>query len=102
MSKQDASYETRDGKQNMRIHTHDGSAPKEGRPVIFYYHGGGWVIADSDTYEVSILALASKTNAIVFAGLGGNVARSGLRHGGRGPPRRQTRGDGVGGPEPYA
>lgn len=34
-------------------------------PVIVYYHGGGWVIADLDTYEPSARALAAKTGAIV-------------------------------------
>lgn len=34
-------------------------------PVIVYYHGGGWVIADTKTYEASGKALADKTKAIV-------------------------------------
>ncbi len=36
-------------------------------PVIVYYHGGGWVIADLDTYEASAIALASQVNAIVVS-----------------------------------
>ena len=36
-------------------------------PVIVYYHGGGWVIADLDTYEPSARALAAKTGAIVVS-----------------------------------
>lgn len=36
-------------------------------PVIVYYHGGGWVIADLDTYEPSARALAEKANAIVVS-----------------------------------
>ncbi len=36
-------------------------------PVIVYYHGGGWVIADLETYEPSALALAQKTNAVVVS-----------------------------------
>ena len=36
-------------------------------PVIVYYHGGGWVIADLDTYEPSAQALAAKTGAIVVS-----------------------------------
>lgn len=36
-------------------------------PVIVYYHGGGWVIADLDTYEPSAKALAEKTGAIVVS-----------------------------------
>jgi acetyl esterase/lipase len=33
-------------------------------PVVVYYHGGGWVIANLDTYDPSVRALAEKTNAI--------------------------------------
>jgi acetyl esterase/lipase len=36
-------------------------------PVIVYYHGGGWVIADLDTYEPSAAALAAKTGAVVVS-----------------------------------
>jgi len=35
-----------------------------------YFRGGGWVIADLDTYDASASALARKANAIVvFGGL---------------------------------
>ena len=33
-------------------------------PVVVYYHGGGWVIANLDTYDPSVRALAEKTGAI--------------------------------------
>ena len=49
----------------VRIYT-----PREGTgpfPVIVYYHGGGWVIANLDTYESSAAALAEKTGAIVLS-----------------------------------
>lgn len=36
-------------------------------PVIVYYHGGGWVIADLDTYAPSARALAEKTGAVVVS-----------------------------------
>ncbi|MDT0631496.1 alpha/beta hydrolase [Rubrivirga sp. S365] len=36
-------------------------------PVVVYYHGGGWVIADLDTYEPSARALAEKAGAIVVS-----------------------------------
>lgn len=36
-------------------------------PVIVYYHGGGWVIANLNTYEPSASALAEKTGAIVVS-----------------------------------
>ena len=44
--------------------------PREGEgpfPVIVYYHGGGWVIADLDTYEPGAAALAAKTGAVVVS-----------------------------------
>ncbi|MBN8851020.1 MAG: lipase [Sphingobacteriales bacterium 50-39] len=36
-------------------------------PVIVYYHGGGWVIADINTYDASARGLAEKTGAIVVS-----------------------------------
>ena len=36
-------------------------------PVIVYYHGGGWVIADLETYEAGAVALAEQANAIVVS-----------------------------------
>jgi acetyl esterase len=37
------------------------------KPVIVYYHGGGWVIASPEVYEYSTLALAEETGAIVVS-----------------------------------
>lgn len=36
-------------------------------PVILYIHGGGWVIADLDTYDASARALANAANAMVVS-----------------------------------
>ncbi|MBS0531235.1 MAG: alpha/beta hydrolase [Proteobacteria bacterium] len=36
-------------------------------PVIVYFRGGGWVIADLDTYDASASALARKAHAIVVS-----------------------------------
>lgn len=36
-------------------------------PVIVYYHGGGWVIADLDVYDASPKALAEQTGAVVVS-----------------------------------
>ena len=36
-------------------------------PVVVYYHGGGWVIADLDTYEGGAMAFATKANAVVVS-----------------------------------
>lgn len=62
---QDLSYPTGGSSQPVRIYTPEGPAPQGGWPVIVYYHGGGWVIADISTYEASAVALASKVKAIV-------------------------------------
>lgn len=53
------------GNIHIRIYT-----PKTGKnvyPVIVYYHGGGWVIANLDTYNSSALALSNLTEAIVIS-----------------------------------
>ena len=43
-------------------------APMQGpRPVVVYYHGGGWVIADLNTYEAGAAALAVQTGAVVVS-----------------------------------
>lgn len=48
----------------IRIYTPKGNGPF---PVIVYYHGGGWVIADLDTYDSSPRALVNATNAVVVS-----------------------------------
>ena len=47
-----------------RVYTPPGSGPF---PVIVYYHGGGWVIADLDTYDASARALSLGAGAVVVA-----------------------------------
>ena len=42
-------------------------ARSRGAPLIVYWHGGGWVIADLDTYDASARALAAQTGAIVLS-----------------------------------
>jgi acetyl esterase/lipase len=53
------------GTIHARIYT-----PKTGDssfPVIVYYHGGGWVIADLDVYDASAKGLAEQSGAIVVS-----------------------------------
>lgn len=67
VAKKDMTYPTSDGgTQPVRIYTPEnvGSGPL---PVIVYWHGGGFVIADIETYEASAMALAHKTGAIVVS-----------------------------------
>ncbi|MEJ7827312.1 MAG: alpha/beta hydrolase [Segetibacter sp.] len=53
------------GQIHLRIYT-----PKTGKdsyPVIVYYHGGGWVIADLNTYHASAQGLAEQAEAVVVS-----------------------------------
>jgi acetyl esterase/lipase len=53
------------GTIHARIYT-----PKNGEgpyPMIVYYHGGGWVIADVNTYDPSAKALSEQTGAVVVS-----------------------------------
>jgi len=57
-----------DPKQFARIYK-PAAAPAGGAPmpVIVYYHGGGWVIADVDTYDAAPRAMAQALNAVVVS-----------------------------------
>lgn len=53
------------GNIHLRIYT-----PKSGDgpfPIIVYYHGGGWVIANLDTYHASAQALAEQTGSVLVS-----------------------------------
>ena len=53
------------GSIHLRIYTPKGeSGPL---PVIVYYHGGGWVIANLDTYSASAQGLAEQVGAVVVS-----------------------------------
>ena len=65
VSKKNMTYPIAGGTEPIRIYTPEGAGSSGPLPVIVYYHGGGWVIADIDTYEASAIALAKKSNAIV-------------------------------------
>jgi acetyl esterase len=67
VKKQDITYSGPTGDLPARVYTPPGQAPQGGFPVIVYFHGGGWVIADINTYDSSALALAKKANAIVVS-----------------------------------
>ncbi|MBC7736543.1 MAG: alpha/beta hydrolase [Candidatus Saccharibacteria bacterium] len=47
-----------------RIYTPPGTGPF---PVIVYFHGGGWVIANIDTYDASARSLALGAKAVVVS-----------------------------------
>lgn len=52
------------GQVPVRIYSPTGTAP---HPIILYIHGGGWVIADLDTYDASARALTNAAQAIVVS-----------------------------------
>jgi acetyl esterase len=47
-----------------RVYRPDGDGPF---PVILYIHGGGWVLADLDTYDSSARALSKAAHALVIS-----------------------------------
>ena len=53
------------GKIHLRIYTPQGN--NETLPIIVYYHGGGFVIADLDVYDASAKGLSEQVNAIVVS-----------------------------------
>jgi acetyl esterase/lipase len=61
---QDSTFPGPGGPVPIRIYTPRGTGPM---PVILYIHGGGWVIANLDTYDASPRALANGANAIVVS-----------------------------------
>ena len=48
----------------LRVYTPSGAGPF---PVVLYIHGGGWVIADLDTYDASARALTNAAGAVVVS-----------------------------------
>ena len=47
-----------------RIYTPDGAGPF---PVVVYFHGGGWVIADKQVYDGGARGLAKQAQAVVVS-----------------------------------
>ena len=52
------------GSLPIRTYTPDGKGPF---PVIVYYHGGGWVIADKNVYDGGARGLSKQAKAIVVS-----------------------------------
>lgn len=55
------------GNLRLRYYTPDNATKDSSLPVIAFFRGGGWVIADLDTYDASASAIARKANAIVVS-----------------------------------
>jgi acetyl esterase len=60
----DRTIRSSSGALPVRIYTPKGAGPF---PVVVYYHGGGWVIADKDVYDGGARALAKLANAVVIS-----------------------------------
>lgn len=54
-----------EGSIDIRVYS---PASDEPLPVLVYWHGGGWVIADLDTYDATPRALANAARCIVVSG----------------------------------
>jgi acetyl esterase/lipase len=48
----------------VRIYTPEGAGPF---PVVVYYHGGGWVIANKDVYDGGARSIAKSASAVVVS-----------------------------------
>ena len=48
----------------VRIYTPAGNGPF---PVVVYFHGGGWVMADKNVYDGSARGIAKQANAVVVS-----------------------------------
>ena len=52
------------GTNPARVYAPRGDGPF---PMILYFHGGGWVLGDLDTYDATPRAMAARTRAIVVS-----------------------------------
>jgi len=66
VSTQDVTYSGPGGAVKARIYRPEAAASGP-RPIIVFYRGGGWVIADLDVYDATPRALARKLDAIVVS-----------------------------------
>ena len=63
---QDLAYGS-DPMQYARVYRPVAAAGAGPMPVVVYYHGGGWVIADVNTYDATPRLLSKQLNAIVVS-----------------------------------
>jgi acetyl esterase len=55
------------GTIGARLYVPPGPAAKKVRPLLVYYHGGGWVIGDLDTHDNPCRFLAANSGAAVLS-----------------------------------
>ena len=51
----------------LQARLYDATPGRRGEPIILYFHGGGWVTGDLDTYDESDRALATQAHAMVLS-----------------------------------
>ena len=51
----------------LQARLYDATPGHVGEPIILYFHGGGWVTGDLDTYDESNRALATQAHAMVLS-----------------------------------
>lgn len=64
VSRRDLSIPGPGGDLHAFLYTPEGAGP---HPVIVYFHGGGWVIADAEVYDGGARSLSQAANAIVLS-----------------------------------
>lgn len=52
------------GKIPARVYTPEGPGPF---PVVVYFHGGGWVVANKDVYDAGARSISKGANALVIS-----------------------------------
>lgn len=63
----DIEYDGAAGKLAARVYKPEGADASEHLPVVLYFHGGGFVIANIDVYDASPRAIAKMAKAIVVS-----------------------------------
>ena len=51
----------------LRVYTPTGDTPEDGWPILVYFHGGGWVIANLDTYDAPCRILCVEAECVVVS-----------------------------------
>ena len=64
ISHKDSSIQGAAGQLPVRIYTPQGSGPF---PIVVYFHGGGWVIANKEVYDGGARGIAKQANAVVVS-----------------------------------
>ena len=67
VSAYDVMYPAGEGMQKARIYTPKAAQGSGPLPLIVYYHGGGWVIADIKAYDATPRFLSKALNAVVVS-----------------------------------